>query len=52
MKAVKFPPQGTVFDYYLDPETRKFLPWVDKVLSPDVDPDASLQVQRTPVTAC
>ncbi|KAM6276202.1 LOW QUALITY PROTEIN: dynein axonemal heavy chain 11 [Spheniscus humboldti] len=42
MKAVKFPPQGTVFHYYLDPETRKFLP-VDKVLSPDVDPDASLQ---------
>ncbi|KAM7123899.1 LOW QUALITY PROTEIN: dynein axonemal heavy chain 11 [Ciconia maguari] len=43
MKAVKFPSYGTVFDYYLDLETRKFLPWVDKVLSPDVDPAAPLQ---------
>ncbi|KAM9302491.1 LOW QUALITY PROTEIN: dynein axonemal heavy chain 11 [Morus bassanus] len=44
MKAVKFPSQGIVFNYYLDPQMRKFLPWVDKVPSPDVDPDAPLQV--------
>lgn len=31
MKAVKLPAQGTVFDYYLDPQTRRFLPWTDTV---------------------
>ncbi|KAF7658249.1 hypothetical protein LDENG_00015570 [Lucifuga dentata] len=31
MKAVKLPAQGTVFDYYLDPQTRRFLPWSDTV---------------------
>ncbi|KAK2910349.1 hypothetical protein Q8A73_008064 [Channa argus] len=29
MKTVKLPAQGTVFDYYLDPQTRWFLPWSD-----------------------
>uniref|UniRef100_A0A667Y5V4 Dynein axonemal heavy chain 11 n=1 Tax=Myripristis murdjan TaxID=586833 RepID=A0A667Y5V4_9TELE len=31
MKAVKLPAQGTVFDYYLDPLTKRFLPWSDTV---------------------
>lgn len=31
MKTVKLPTQGTVFDYYLDPQTRRFLPWADTV---------------------
>ncbi|TMS10512.1 Dynein heavy chain 11, axonemal [Larimichthys crocea] len=31
MKTVKLPAQGTVFDYYLDPQTRRFLPWGDTV---------------------
>ncbi|XP_042345657.1 dynein axonemal heavy chain 11 [Plectropomus leopardus] len=31
MKTVKLPAQGTVFDYYLDPNTRRFLPWSDTV---------------------
>nr|XP_019948992.1 PREDICTED: dynein heavy chain 11, axonemal [Paralichthys olivaceus] len=31
MKTVKLPAQGTVFDYYLDPLTRRFLPWTDTV---------------------
>uniref|UniRef100_A0A7N8XYV6 Dynein axonemal heavy chain 11 n=1 Tax=Mastacembelus armatus TaxID=205130 RepID=A0A7N8XYV6_9TELE len=31
MKTVKLPAQGTVFDYYLDPQTRRFLPWSDSV---------------------
>ncbi|KAM7383622.1 hypothetical protein PAMP_003257 [Pampus punctatissimus] len=31
MKTVKLPTQGTVFDYYLDPQTRRFLPWSDTV---------------------
>lgn len=44
MKAVKFPSQGTVFDYYLDPHTRKFLPWTDKTPKFTMDPDLPLQV--------
>ncbi|XP_045053259.2 dynein axonemal heavy chain 11 isoform X2 [Desmodus rotundus] len=43
MKAVKFPSQGTVFDYYLDPHTRKFLPWTDKIPKFMMDPDLPLQ---------
>ncbi|XP_049903056.1 dynein axonemal heavy chain 11 [Epinephelus moara] len=31
MKTVKLPAQGTVFEYYLDPQTRRFLPWSDTV---------------------
>ncbi|TKS81941.1 Dynein heavy chain 17, axonemal [Collichthys lucidus] len=31
MKTVKLPAQGIVFDYYLDPQTRRFLPWGDTV---------------------
>jgi dynein heavy chain len=30
-KIVKFPPSGTVFDYHIDPETKKFLPWTEIV---------------------
>uniref|UniRef100_A0A8C5KUF0 Dynein axonemal heavy chain 11 n=1 Tax=Jaculus jaculus TaxID=51337 RepID=A0A8C5KUF0_JACJA len=43
MKAVKFPSQGTVFDYYLDHKTKKFLPWADKVPQFTMDADAALQ---------
>ncbi|EMP26627.1 Dynein heavy chain 11, axonemal [Chelonia mydas] len=43
MKAVKFPSQDTIFDYYLDPKTRKFLPWTDKVPKFDMDPETPLQ---------
>nr|XP_032639292.1 dynein heavy chain 11, axonemal isoform X5 [Chelonoidis abingdonii] len=43
MRAVKFPSQGTIFDYYLDPKTRKFLPWTDKVPKFDMDPEIPLQ---------
>ncbi|XP_069552287.1 dynein axonemal heavy chain 11 [Brachyistius frenatus] len=31
MKTVKLPAQGTVFDFYLDHQTRRFLPWSDTV---------------------
>ncbi|XP_034084207.1 dynein heavy chain 11, axonemal [Gymnodraco acuticeps] len=31
MKTVKLPAQGSVFDYYLDPQTKRFLPWSDTV---------------------
>ncbi|KAM8981229.1 dynein axonemal heavy chain 11 isoform 1-T1 [Sarcophilus harrisii] len=48
MKAVKFPSQGTIFDYYLDPKTRKFLPWTDKVPKLTVDPETPLQAVLVP----
>ncbi|KAK1334847.1 hypothetical protein QTO34_004418 [Cnephaeus nilssonii] len=43
MKAVKFPSQGTIFDYYLDHNTNKFLPWTDKIPTFTMDPDVPLQ---------
>lgn len=33
-----------VFDYYIDPDTKKFLPWTDRVPSFELDPDVPLQV--------
>uniref|UniRef100_A0A803SYF4 Dynein axonemal heavy chain 11 n=1 Tax=Anolis carolinensis TaxID=28377 RepID=A0A803SYF4_ANOCA len=54
MKAVKFPSHGTIFDYYLDPKTKKFLPWSDKIISFDMDPDTPLQsvLVHTSETTC
>ncbi|XP_075413447.1 dynein axonemal heavy chain 11 [Tenrec ecaudatus] len=43
MKAVKFPSQGTIFDYYLDHKNKKFLPWADKIPQFTMDPDVPLQ---------
>ncbi|XP_048655651.1 dynein axonemal heavy chain 11 isoform X1 [Marmota marmota marmota] len=43
MKAVKFPSQETIFDYYLDHKTKKFLPWADKIPQFTMDPDVPLQ---------
>lgn len=44
MKAVKFPSQGTIFDYYLDHKTKKFLPWADKIPQFTMDAELPLQV--------
>lgn len=52
MKTVKFPSQGTVFDYYLDPQTRKFLHWNDKVPAFVMEPEASLQVIQQSMKYC
>ncbi|KAM7121693.1 dynein axonemal heavy chain 11 [Molossus nigricans] len=43
MSAVKFPSQGTIFDYYLDHSTKKFLPWTEKIPRFTLDPDVPLQ---------
>ncbi|KAI1886190.1 hypothetical protein AGOR_G00211440 [Albula goreensis] len=43
MKAVKFPAQGSVFDYCLDPLTRRFHPWGDRVPPFEMEADVSLQ---------
>ena len=43
-KAVKFPATGgTVFDFYVDGETRRFEPWSNKVIPFDLDPLQPLQ---------
>lgn len=47
-KTIKFPSQGTIFDYYIDPDTKKFLPWTDKVPAFELDPDVPLQVHPPP----
>ena len=44
MKTVKFPAQGSVFEYCLDPLTRRFLPWGDRVPLFEMQADTSLQV--------
>ncbi|XP_056152723.1 LOW QUALITY PROTEIN: dynein heavy chain 9, axonemal [Lampris incognitus] len=42
-KTIKFPSQGTVFDYYIDPETKKFELWSKMVPSFEMDADTPLQ---------
>ncbi|XP_054276549.1 dynein beta chain, ciliary [Macrosteles quadrilineatus] len=42
-KSIKFPPQGTVFDYYIDVETKQFLPWTERLPKFELDPDMPLQ---------
>lgn len=44
-KTIKFPSAGTVFDYCIDPETHKFVPWLEKVPQFMFDPDMPLQVR-------
>ncbi|XP_060681399.1 dynein axonemal heavy chain 11-like isoform X1 [Hemiscyllium ocellatum] len=48
MKAVKLPSQGTVFDYYLDPETKKFIPWSEKIPTFEMEVDNPLQAVLVP----
>lgn len=47
MRAVKFPSQGTVFDYYIDPNTKKFTPWSERTPPYELEPDIPLQVLPT-----
>lgn len=51
-KTVKFPAQGMIFDYYIDPETKKFMPWTDKVPTFKLDPEVPLQVFPTGCLHC
>uniref|UniRef100_A0A3B4UNK9 Dynein axonemal heavy chain 11 n=1 Tax=Seriola dumerili TaxID=41447 RepID=A0A3B4UNK9_SERDU len=54
MRAVKFPSQGTVFDYFIDSETKKFTPWSEKMVPFELEPDVPLQtvLVHTPETIC
>ncbi|XP_026835009.1 dynein beta chain, ciliary isoform X2 [Drosophila erecta] len=42
-KAVKFPSSGTIFSFYIDHETKKFLPWTNLVPQFELDMDLPLQ---------
>ncbi|KAF5274393.1 hypothetical protein FQA39_LY07273 [Lamprigera yunnana] len=42
-KNVRFPTVGNVFNYYIDQETKKFLPWSDLITSFELDSDVPLQ---------
>lgn len=43
-KSVKFPTGGTVFDYYIDSETKQFVSWSESLGRFELDPDMPLQV--------
>ena len=43
-KNIKFPSQGTVFDYYLESGTKKWVPWSEMVPKFEFDVDLPLQV--------
>lgn len=43
-KTIKFPSAGTVFDYFIDSETKKFVPWTEKVPKFELDSEMPLQV--------
>ncbi|KFQ06883.1 Dynein heavy chain 17, axonemal, partial [Leptosomus discolor] len=49
-KAIKFPSQGTIFDYYINPETKKFMPWTEKVPKFKLDPEVPLQASMVHTT--
>ncbi|XP_062234716.1 dynein axonemal heavy chain 9-like [Platichthys flesus] len=42
-KTIKFPSHGTVLDYYIDPESKKFEPWSKLVPKFEMDADTPLQ---------
>ncbi|KAH0621501.1 hypothetical protein JD844_022871 [Phrynosoma platyrhinos] len=43
MRTIKFPSQGTVFDYFIDPDTKKFTLWSEKIPGFEMEPDVPLQ---------
>ncbi|NXD73362.1 DYH9 protein, partial [Eolophus roseicapillus] len=49
-KTIKFPSQGTVFDFYIEPETKKFEPWSKLIPQFEFDPEMPLQACLVPTT--
>eukprot|EP00698_Gefionella_okellyi_P011837 TRINITY_DN3147_c0_g1_i1.p1 TRINITY_DN3147_c0_g1~~TRINITY_DN3147_c0_g1_i1.p1 ORF type:complete len:4003 (-),score=857.71 TRINITY_DN3147_c0_g1_i1:159-12167(-) len=47
-KLIKFPARGDVFDVYLDPETRVFIPWRDRVPKVEFNGDVPMQSVTVP----
>ena len=44
-KTIKFPSQGTVFDYVLDVDTKRWVPWTERLPAFELDPEIPLQVR-------
>uniref|UniRef100_T1IH86 AAA+ ATPase domain-containing protein n=1 Tax=Strigamia maritima TaxID=126957 RepID=T1IH86_STRMM len=42
-KTIRFPSSGSIFDYYIDRESKRFVPWTEKVTEFILDPDRPLQ---------
>ncbi|TSL75253.1 Dynein heavy chain 17, axonemal [Bagarius yarrelli] len=42
-RTVKFPTEGTVFDYFIDKDSKQFLPWTERVPKFILDPEIPLQ---------
>ncbi|KAK2575931.1 hypothetical protein KPH14_007294 [Odynerus spinipes] len=42
-KQIRFPSQGTVFDYYIDSETKDFVSWTERLPKFELDPEMPLQ---------
>ncbi|XP_075225795.1 dynein beta chain, ciliary-like [Lycorma delicatula] len=42
-KTVKFPGSGNVFNYFIDHESKRFLPWTEKVQKFELDEEIPLQ---------
>ncbi|CAF1051829.1 unnamed protein product, partial [Rotaria magnacalcarata] len=53
-KSIKFPPHGTIFDYSIEPQSKRFEPWSKLVDEINFDPDLPVQSQliSTNETAC
>ncbi|KAG8226803.1 hypothetical protein J437_LFUL002849 [Ladona fulva] len=49
-KTVRFPGQGTVFDYYIDHSSKRFLPWTEKIANFELDMDVPLQASLVPTS--
>uniref|UniRef100_A0A4W4HCE4 Dynein, axonemal, heavy polypeptide 9 like n=1 Tax=Electrophorus electricus TaxID=8005 RepID=A0A4W4HCE4_ELEEL len=54
MRTVKFPSHGTVFDYYIHPNTKKFTPWTELTPAFELETDVPLQMVlvHSAETAC
>lgn len=44
-KTVKFPTGGNVFNYFIENETKKLIPWTEKVKPFELDTEIPLQVR-------
>ncbi|XP_031848127.1 dynein beta chain, ciliary [Nomia melanderi] len=47
-KTIKFPAGGNIFNYFIEEETKKLLPWTEKVQTFELDPDTPLQSTLVP----
>ena len=45
-KQVKFPAQGTVFDYFINTSNKEFVLWTEKIPKFEMDSDVPLQVKK------